>query len=98
MSFLLSSRLLPQKSLWDWSSDFKFFLPFPSVLLFGIVLDVHLAPFTQESPHLKALPHAHITSALFHHSPLLWQGRKLNVKEDLQARELCRGRAFLFLG
>lgn len=70
-----------------------FFLPFTSMPLFGKVLGVHLAPLTKESSpptHLKALPHAHITSSPFNYSPLLWQVRKSNVKEDLEARELCR--------
>lgn len=46
-----SNGLLHQKSLWHQSPKlaFFFFLPFTSMLLFGIELDAHLAPFTYES-------------------------------------------------
>lgn len=100
MSFLLSSRLLPQKSLWNQSSNLDLFPSLHKYAVLWYSAGCWLDTFDTEIflPYLKALPHARKTSAPLHQGPLLWQGRKLNVKEDLEARELCRGRAFLLVG
>lgn len=96
MSFVLSSRLLPQKSFWDQSSNLDFFPSLHKYAAFWYSAGCSLGTFDIGifPPHLKALPHAYITSAAFSPRPFALAGQKTKCGGGLRSLGALQKKSF----